>query len=91
MSAPQTGIAVTVASRPHDAPSRALHYRLSREGYPVKKSGRNGLLPLDTESETKPTVAHLQQVAFGLVRDHVRRFEDQICVERRIHGTWNVW
>jgi hypothetical protein len=88
MFAVKSGSLLAAASRIHSIPRRTLRGWVSREKSPLKKLGRNAVLPADSEKQLHPKIMRLHQVGFELTPNHVLRFAGQICKKYSMSNPW---
>jgi hypothetical protein len=81
VSAIESGIPLVAAFIVHGIPRRTIRDYVNREGSPLKKIGRNAVLPADVEKQLQQRTMLLQQVGFGLTRNNLPKFSVQVCKE----------
>jgi hypothetical protein len=69
-----SGNPLTAASKICGIPRRTRRDWVNREGYRLKKVGRNAVLPVDAEKQLHHRIVRLQEVGFELTQSHT-----QVC------------
>jgi hypothetical protein len=82
-SAVNSGNSFAAASKICGIPRRIFRDRVSREGSPLKKLGRNAVVPTVAEKQHPQKVVRLQ-IGLGLTLNHIFRFAVQICKEHNM-------
>jgi hypothetical protein len=82
LAAADSGTPVAASSKTCGISRRTLRDWVSREGFPLKKLGRNAVLPADAGKQLHQRIVRLRELGFGLL-------VVQVCKEQSMQNPWN--